>query len=370
MKVVKSNILRSIKINFFLLFVSLSGYCAVITSQILDLKAENNFILINVAKSYPKVNFSYYENPPKLLIELLDTDYHKTFSFTNNVKKSILEKIDFVKDVSVGVANSGEGNKKVGIILKFDEDIKFVPKTVSTKDNIIKISLLNQVNTDFAKDLPQKSNEISLNFSVEKVRTIYNQAVEKHLKGDLKEAEKLYKEAISNDKNFYLASFNLAKLLIDTQEYDEAILILSELLENLPSEIKDISEVVLIQNTLGNALYLKGNYQDALSKFNDVLKKDPNYCLAYYGIGLVYEKIKDLDQAKLNFEKIIDLCKTSEGLANAYYHLGVVSLISKNKKEAISGFKKVLELLPKSKIAELSQNELDKLGQRKQKLIK
>lgn len=366
--IAKSKILRSWELAIFCLFLALPVHCDPTVSELLDLKAKDNYLLINVAKSYPNVDFSYYENPPKLLISLLDAKYHKNFSFTEKVKQSVLDGIDFASDVSVGVVNIGEDKKKIGIILKLNNDTKVEPKVISKVDNFIKISLVPKVGDRLIKELT--SQDESLDFTREEIRAIYNQAVEKHLSGDIDNAEKLYNEVISKDIEFYLARFNLAKLYLDTERYDEAIFILRDLVNNLSTSSKNISELTLMQNTLGTAYYLKGEYEEALKEFNEVLARDPNSCSAYYNLGLVYEKLKKIEQSKSNFQKLIDLCKTNEDIANAYYHLSVINLILKNKDEAQIGFQKVIELFPDSKVAKLSKDELNELQSRKRKLFK
>lgn len=348
-------------LSFFLL---LPAYTQIITSEILNIASKEDNLLIGVAKKYPQIKLSQFKNPDKILIELLDANYHKAFFFDEQTKNSIITNLNFLSNISVGVTKYDDEKNKVGIILTLKPDKELIPKIVSTRDNIIKISFLPKEDHQNAKgNLISTIKDSTSSNDNEKIKIIelYNDAVEEHTKGNLDQAETFYKEVLSKDNDFYLARFNLAKIYIDKQMYDESITMLLDLVRKLSKIPGDEKILNLVSNTLGVVYYLRGSYDEALEEFQEIVKREPKFYQGYYNLGLIYEKRKDLKEAKLNFEKAIKLTNSEADLANIYYHLSILNLITKNKKEAISGFKKVVELLPDSKIAKLSENELAKL---------
>ena len=351
------------KICVFLIsfFYILPIFGQTITSEILNLRAEEACILIDVAKKYPQVRFTHLQNPSKVLIELLNTSYHKSFAFDDQVKNTLINELDFISDISTRAVKDENDLPKIEIELNLKEETKINPKILSTRNNVLKISLLPSLPLNIAQKQAEDKNV--------KVIELYNKAVQLHSNENSNQAEALYNEVLSKDNDFYLASFNLAKILIDKKKYDQAIAMLLDLIERLSKKSIDQPASNLFSNTVGVAYYLKGSNEEALKRFQEILKQDPNFYQAYYNIGLVYEKKKDIPQAKTNFEKVVELAMSEADLASAYYHLSVLNLIEKNKKEATLGFKKVVELAPDSKIAKLSQDELSRLEKKSQKLF-
>ena len=350
---------------FCIIFFALNSFGQMVVSEILNLNAETDVLLIKVAKKYPQINSSEFQNPNKILIELPNSTYHKTFVYDEKIKKNLLNGFSFVDDISVGVAKYKNDSTKVGIILTLKQNVQLKPKVVSTKDSIVRISFVSPENKQAIIPAVQLEENI-VEKKKEKTINLYNTAVEEHTKGNLAQAEMTYNEVLSNNDEFYLAKFNLAKIYIDNKNYDKAINILLDSIQKLSSNPETVSNVNLFSNSLGVAYYLQGSYDEALKQFQEILKRDSNFYQAYYNIGLICEKTKDLEKAKLNFEKELELTvpMLREDLANAYYHLSVLNLLTKDKKKALSGFKKVVELVPDSKIAKLSQSELEKLEAR------
>ena len=168
-----------------------------------------------------------------------------------------------------------------------------------------------------------------------------------------------YQEVIKLKGDFTPAKFNLAKLYIDTKEYDKSLGLLRELADNysIPNENNE-KNFLLVSNTIGVIYLLQEDLKKALEIFNQIIEVNPAYYETYYNLGLLYEKENDLVDAKNWFKKSIEL---KHDFVPAHYHLGVLNLITKDKKEAITNFRKVLEFDSESSIAELSREELDKL---------
>lgn len=69
---------------------------------------------------------------------------------------------------------------------------------------------------------------------------------------------------------------------------------------------------------LGAAYYQENKYDIALEEFNEAIKFDPNYALAYNGLGLVYAVLKEDAKADSNFKRSIQLNPTSSESRNNY----------------------------------------------------
>lgn len=325
--------------NFFLSSRSIET-----TSEILNLRAEYNFILIDVAKKYPKIEFVQTENPNKILIKLLNAKYHETFDYSSEIKDVLLNELNFLNYVSVKLLEDSSSVENIVIDLDIKNGISLKPQIKSTINNVVKISF------DIAQaDIPKEEQVISL----------YNQAVEEQTKGNLDEAEKLYTKAIILDNNFYLARYNLAKIYLDKRIIDKAVSVLESLLKDFEINKKSVDGWLLysIQNMLASIYYLSGDFNSALKIFKSLIEERPDYAL-YYNIALVYEKIGKINDAKKSFKNTISL---NPDFPDAYFHIGSLDLITKKKKNAMDSFKKVIELAPGTKIAKLSQEELKKL---------
>lgn len=337
--------LKSFFVFFLLIFSPAIGQ--VVISEVIGIKAKEDQILIDVAKKYPEVKFFQVKNPPKILIELLNTRYHNNFTFDESIKENLLSNLTFANNISVEDIKYDNEKEKVAITIDLKNNISLATKIASTKDNTVTVSFPQ----------PLKLEDVD----PQEITKLYNNAIEEHSKNNLDQAEKLYLEVLSYDKKFYLAEFNLAKLYTDKKMYDEAITMLVALLQDIKSQLNDAKKdesLVFIYNTLGNVYLLKDELKQAKEQFEEALKINPNSYLANYNLGLVYEREKELNNAKLFFQKAI---KLNTGFVEGYYHIGVLDLINNHKKDAINGFKKVVELAPNTKIAELSQNELYKL---------
>lgn len=338
-------------ITLFVCTLSARAETFVNTSEIVNLTAANDYLLINIAKKYPELKFQSFpfQDPPKILIELLDTNYHPNFVFNEKMKEELLKGLSFIENVSVGVAKHNTNSLKVGITLDLKEDFEkeLTPKLLSTKENIVKLSFI-----PIEKEQPLKNSRLL---------EMYNNAVLEQTKGGGDNAEEIYKQILSVDNDFYVAKYNLAKLYIDKENYSDATNLLLDLINNLSTNPENLAYLNQTKNTLGLVFYLSKNYDKALAQFNEIITSDPLFDEAYYNTGLVYERIKELEQAKANFKKVIEINKSQTVVGKASYHLAVLSLLTKSKNDAIAYFKKVIELIPATTFANLSQNELQKL---------
>lgn len=340
-------------------------FAQTLTSEIIDLRSENNVILIDVAKKYPNVKISQFQNPNKVLIELLETSFHKTFSFDGEAEGKFLKGLSFANGIIVGAAKYIDDDvekQKISIILDVKDTSSLKPKLQSTKNNVVSISFLPVDSNVAVSEVKVTSKETENQPLESQVHKLYNSAVEEQTNGNPDYAEKLYKEVLLKDESFYLAALNLSKIYVDKKNYDQAINLLHELTEKIQKSVTSEQikndNLTYLFSAISNIYYLKDSLDEAESILNQLLKINPSSYQAYFNLGLIFEKRKGLDKAKSHFEKVIEL---RPDFSDAYYHIGVLDLIKKNKKDAIARFKKVVELTPESTVAELSKKELEKI---------
>ena len=62
-----------------------------------------------------------------------------------------------------------------------------------------------------------------------------------------------------------------------------------------------------IHTELGSGYFAQGQMAIALQEFNDAVKADPSYSLAYNGLGLVYSNLHEDNKAEASFKRSIEL---------------------------------------------------------------
>lgn len=112
----------------------------------------------------------------------------------------------------------------------------------------------------------------------------------------------LFKDAISKDKNFWEAYYNLGIVYFNTKQYDLA-----------------------------------------LSQFNKIIKALPNFDKPYYGRGLIYEKQKKYDMALKDFKKVTGFNPNDP---KPYYYLGKISILNNKFDDAKKYLDKSADLNP------------------------
>ena len=125
--------------------------------------------------------------------------------------------------------------------------------------------------------------------------TIYQQ------KGDIKEAESYYREALGIRKDFAPAANNLAWLLAEHGgNIDVALSLAQTAKEKMP---KDSS----VMDTLGWIYYKKGLYRSAISELQESHEKIPENPVILYHLGMAYLKNNQMEEAKAALEKALKL---------------------------------------------------------------
>ena len=70
-------------------------------------------------------------------------------------------------------------------------------------------------------------------------------------------------------------------------------------------------------DTLGFAYYKKGLYGNAVSEFNDSLKKIPDNPIVHYHLGLAYNKKGNIELARKEIARALEINKDFPGAEKA-----------------------------------------------------
>ena len=191
-----------------------------------------------------------------------------------------------------------------------------------------------------------------------------------HLKGKIKEAQKIYINLSKKYKQNHTLYHSIGTTFLQLKNYHEAIVNLEKsisLNSNLPdshnnlgialAEIKNYSEAL---NCYNKAILLKDNYVDAylnrgisnnklrnyynaIKDFNFVIKAQPNNIKAYNNLGNVFKNLQKYDEAIEQYNKAINI---NEFYLEAISNKGD-TLFSQNKfDEALIEYKNIYSKKP------------------------
>lgn len=154
------------------------------------------------------------------------------------------------------------------------------------------------------------------------------------------QAEQHYLKAIELSDNDPRYQNNLASLYIDMQQWDKAISYFDKAASNL---LFSGSHIALTGK--GFAYYKKQDYPAALEQYKEVIAIAPRYAPAYFLQSEVYKEMGNDLLAKRSLEQAIDV---APGFTQALYNLGVMLMKEQKLDEAGMQFKKIVELTPGS----------------------
>jgi len=157
-------------------------------------------------------------------------------------------------------------------------------------------------------------------------------------KGDYSKAVNTYRKALSVDKGYIPAYYNLGITLYYARNYDDAIKIFSDVLK-----IKglDVSLLAHANNEKGCAQNRKDDIEAAKKSFEAALVLNDKFIMPYVNLGNIYCNKGEFDTAKAQYNKAIEL---DDKCAAAYNGLGVIAIEDGDFKKAEELFDKALVL--------------------------
>ncbi len=97
-----------------------------------------------------------------------------------------------------------------------------------------------------------------------------------------------------------------------------ALLVLAGCASEPPQNQAAIRDSARIHTELGAGYYAQNQMGIALEEFNEAVRIDPSYSLAYNGLGLVYSALKEDTKADANFKRSIQLDPANSESRNNY----------------------------------------------------
>ena len=96
-------------------------------------------------------------------------------------------------------------------------------------------------------------------------------------------------------------------------------------------------------NNYARLLTDRGQYQQAIPLYEQILARDPNLATAHYNLGYTYYRLGKLDEARQQLQRSIEL---DPNYAFAHVHLGLVDLREQNLPAAEAAIRKGIALAP------------------------
>lgn len=111
-------------------------------------------------------------------------------------------------------------------------------------------------------------------------------------------------------------------------------------IEELQGILKEDAANFQVRRQLAVLLLDSGFNEEALQHFLYLSKIFNEDSAIFYNLGIVYEKLKNLDKAEINYKQAIKLAPDE---TDAYYNLGLVYIDKRKYEEAVECFEAVLE---------------------------
>ena len=198
-----------------------------------------------------------------------------------------------------------------------------------------------------------------------------DQAVAAHQKGNLIEAESLYRGVLAVNARDFDALHMLGVLCAQRQQFDQAashlraalavdsrfppclhnygkVLAISrrseEAIEYFQKALALMPNFVPVYLDLGNAQLDLGRFDDAVASYDRALKLQPDFADAWHGRANVLRRLRRYDEALAAFDKALAL---NPRLANAWHGRGLVLFETNRLPEAVVALDKALTIEPK-----------------------
>jgi tetratricopeptide (TPR) repeat protein len=127
---------------------------------------------------------------------------------------------------------------------------------------------------------------------------------------------------------------NLGNVYFDQKNYNEALLNYNESLK--------LKETELTYVLIGNTMAVKNDFNNAYRAYQNALKINPNYALAYFNLGLLNSQTGNFDDALKQFDKSI---KIDPLFAEAYRNTAIIYYMTENFEQSLFNFEKYYSLI-------------------------
>ena len=174
-------------------------------------------------------------------------------------------------------------------------------------------------------------------------------------RGEHERSEAAFRRGLRLDDEDAAINLNFAYLLINLERSEEAI-------ERLEAALHDLSfrEPAKVLNNLGFAFYSQGRYGGAETRLKEAVMRAPNYCQAWYNLGLVYEKLSRPQDAIDAYDHVVMIC--ADDAAGSYFRAGTLLMENGKEQEGIHYLKRACEGWPGSPICTEAREVLSGMG--------
>ena len=107
--------------------------------------------------------------------------------------------------------------------------------------------------------------------------------------------------------------------------------------------VPTLTDLASINVHQGLRYYDRGRWQEAIVAFSDAIAINPNYAVAYFGLGVTYSRLDNWEEALTYFMKTIELSPT---FAHGYLGLGITYNILGFNIKAMKALKKAVLIDP------------------------
>ena len=154
--------------------------------------------------------------------------------------------------------------------------------------------------------------------------------------GRVDEAIAEFEEALRVDANFLPVKINLARAIMQKQDFARAL----EILKEVHGQRPDLPEV---ENLIGNILMEKGDYVGAETRFRRAVELDAHFTDAHNSLGILYETLGRSEDAERAYREV---SRIDPDYAEAYNNLGNLLRARGLWEEAVREYERAIEADP------------------------
>jgi tetratricopeptide (TPR) repeat protein len=136
-------------------------------------------------------------------------------------------------------------------------------------------------------------------------------------KGEVEKAVLYYKKALGDTTNYFLV-LNLAQLLREVNDFEEAIKLLNALKERFPFDLR-------VHAQLGDLYGRVEEFDHSATEFREALLIDSLYYPAILGLGIIFEITGQVDSSLRYYERAIQLNPTNSSLLKRILEFEIIS---------------------------------------------
>jgi tetratricopeptide (TPR) repeat protein len=169
---------------------------------------------------------------------------------------------------------------------------------------------------------PLNTQDISRRLSLATVSEALQLAVEYHRSDRLAEAEQVYRQILSSQRDHPGALYGFSLLAKQRGDYEEAEHLLRSLLNIQPNSVKALV-------SLGNLYQVQGQLPEAVAFYQQALSQEPNSVAIYNNLGYTLQQQGKLEDAIACYQRALELqpdCLEAQiNLANSLHQQGKLS---------------------------------------------